>query len=285
LARNTDRTGARKTNVEAPPPPVVQNNNSEGFSFVVPTEFVELPSKGKYYPEGHPLHGEDTIEIKQMTAKEEDLLTSRALLKKGIAIDRLIKSIIVNKNVNADSLLVGDRNAILIATRVSGYGSEYGTSVTCPSCGVQQDYEFNLNDASVYDGNGYSADEATLQEDGTFMTVLPRTKVEVAFRLLNGVDERNLVMQIENARKKRQDENPITRQLRQFIVAVNGNSTQEAINYLVDNMPSSDARHLRLVYKLTTPNIDLTQTFECNECDYEQEMEVPLTADFFWPDR
>ena len=285
MARNTDRTGARKTNVEAPPPPVVQNNNSEGFSFVVPTEFVELPSKGKYYPEGHPLHGEDTIEIKQMTAKEEDLLTSRALLKKGIAIDRLIKSIIVNKNVNADSLLVGDRNAILIATRVSGYGSEYGTSVTCPSCGVQQDYEFNLNDASVYDGNGYSADEATLQEDGTFMTVLPRTKVEVAFRLLNGVDERNLVMQIENARKKRQDENPITRQLRQFIVAVNGNSTQEAINYLVDNMPSSDARHLRLVYKLTTPNIDLTQTFECNECDYEQEMEVPLTADFFWPDR
>jgi hypothetical protein len=93
-------------------------DNSGGFSFVVPTEFIDLPSEGKFYPEGHPLHGQTTLEIKQMTAKEEDLLTSRALLKKGIALDRLLSSVIVNKSIDPNSLLVGDRNAILIATRV-----------------------------------------------------------------------------------------------------------------------------------------------------------------------
>lgn len=286
MARNTDRVGAREKNVDSPPAPVVQqNNNTEGFSFVVPTEFVELPSRGRYYPEGHPLHGEETIEIKQMTAKEEDYLTSRALLKKGVAIERVIKSIIVDKNINPDSLLVGDRNAILISTRVSGYGREYNTKVSCPSCGAQQDYEFDLNTADVYEGDGLDESEAVAHGDGTFTTVLPRTKVEVTYRLLNGVDERNLTLQVENARKKRRDENNVTRQLKQIIVAVNGDDTQKSINYLVDNMPSIDARHLRLVYKLATPNIDLTQHFECNECSYEQDMEVPLTADFFWPDR
>ncbi len=285
MARNTDRTGAQNINADTPPPPVVQNNDSEGFSFVVPTEFVELPSRGRYYPAGHALHGQDTIETKQMTAKEEDLLTSRALLKKGVAIERLIKSVIVDKKINANSLLIGDRNAILIAARVSGYGSLYSTKVGCPSCGTQQEYEFNLNEAIVYEGDGLNENEAVSHDDGTFTTTLPRTKIEVTFRLLNGLDERNLVMQVENARKKRQDENTITRQLKLFIVAANGDTSQESINYLVDNMPSMDARHLRMVYKIATPNIDLTQTFECNECDCEQEMEVPLTADFFWPDR
>ena len=285
MARNRERTGAQNKNTEAPPVPTQQNNDSGGFSFVVPTEFVELPSQGRYYPEGHALHGRDTIEIKQMTAKEEDLLTSRALLKKGVAIDRLIQSVIVNKQINTDTLLAGDRNAILIATRVSGYGSDYETKIACPGCTAQQDYNFNLQDAHVYDGQSLDGGIATSQGDGTFLTTLPRTKIEVTFRLLNGADERQLVTQIENARKRRQDESPVTRQLRQFIVAVNGDTTQEAINYLVDNVPSIDARHLRTAYKLATPNIDLTQTFECNECDYEQDMEVPLTADFFWPDR
>ena len=238
-----------------------------------------------FYEEGHPLYKQETIEIKQMTAKEEDILTSRALLKKGIALDRVIKSIIVNKDVNASTLLVGDRNAILIAARVSGYGNLYTTQVTCPSCGAQQEYSFDLNDAEVYNGTGLQPEEATLNSDGTFTTTLPRTKVEVTFRLLNGIDEKNLLEQVQNARKRKQEENSITRQLRQFVVAVNGQDDQTTINYVVDNMPSADARHLRFVYKLATPNVDLTQNFECEECDYDQEMEVPLTADFFWPDR
>jgi hypothetical protein len=270
----------------SPPPQVMtQNQNDNPFSFVVPTEFVELPSKGRFYAGNHPLHNQETIEIKQMTAKEEDILTSRALLKKGIALERVISSIIVNKAINPNSLLIGDRNAILIAARVSGYGNDYTTKVTCPSCTATQDFIFDLNDTLVYSGDSLKAEEATLNEDGTFTTVLPRTKIETTFRLLKGSDERHLLEQVENARKRKREENTVTRQLKNIIVAVNGNTEQTNINYVVDNMPTGDARHLRAVYKLATPNIDMTQHFECVECGHEQEMEVPLTADFFWPDR
>jgi hypothetical protein len=278
--------GDSKPEAANPPPQVMTQNQSDNpFSFVVPTEFVELPSRGKFYGENHPLHNQETIEIKQMTAKEEDMLTSRSLLKKGLAIERLISSIITNKAINPSTLLVGDRNAILVAARVSGYGNDYTTKVTCPSCSAAQEFTFDLNDADVYDGAGYLPEEASDNGDGTLTTTLPRTKVEVTFRLLKGSDERNLVDQVENARKRRKEENAVTRQLKQIIVAVNGNTEQKNINFLVDNMPTSDSRHLRTVYKLATPNIDMTQTFECGECGHEQDMEVPLTADFFWPDR
>ena len=289
MSRNKNRTGmAPPTPENSGPPPQVITQQAQGenpFSFVVPTEFVELPSKGRFYPEGHPLHNEDTIEVKQMTAKEEDLLTSRALLKKGVALERLISSIIVNKAVNPSTLLVGDRNAILISARVSGYGNDYVTKVTCPACGANQENNFDLNDTTVYDGADLLESEATQNEDGTFTTTLPKTKIEATFKLLNGSDERSLLTQMENARKRKKEENAVTRQLKQFVVAVNGNTEQQNINYVIDNMPTADARHLRLVYKLATPNVDLSQVFECVECGHEQDMEVPLTADFFWPDR
>ena len=134
MSRNKQRIGASQPDTSSPPPSVMQEGGS-GFSFVVPTEFVELPTGGRFYGEGHPLHGQDSIEIKQMTAKEEDMLTSRTLLKKGVALDRVIQSLIVDKRIDPDSLLVGDRNAIIVAMRVSGYGGEYNTTVACPACG------------------------------------------------------------------------------------------------------------------------------------------------------
>ena len=289
MSRNKNRTGMGeipKPESSGPPPQVMtQGQNENPFSFIVPTEFVELPSRGLFYPPNHPLHNQETIEVKQMTAKEEDLLTSRALLKKGLALDRVISSIIVNKNINPNTLLVGDRNAILIAARVSGYGNSYETNVTCPNCSTVNKHMFDLNDLEIYHGDAVDSSEVTQNEDGTFTTILPRIKVEATFRLLSGNDEKNLRKQVENARKKRQEENSVTRQLRQIVVAVNGDTQQQNINYVIDNMPSSDARHLRLMYKLTAPDIDMTQDFTCSNCGHEQDMEVPLTADFFWPDR
>jgi len=283
LSRNRDRMGQPTPEDTGPPQPALQEN--VGFSFVVPTEFVELPSKGLFYPPNHPLHNQETIEIKQMTAKEEDILTSRSLLKKGIAIERVISSVIMDKNVKPTSLLVGDRNAIIIAARVSGYGSDYITNVTCPACSTSQECNFNLSGLDTYHGQGLLPEDATPNDDGTFTTILPSTKVEATFRLLNGSDERILLDQVENARKRKMDENAVTRQLKHIIVAVNGDTEQKNINYVVDNMPTSDSRHLRLVYKLATPNVDMVQHFECIECGHEQDLEVPLTADFFWPDR
>jgi len=285
LSRNRDRVGGTQNkNVESPPPAAMQDN-SEGFSFVVPTEFVELPSEGKFYPEGHPLRGHDSIEIRQMTAKEEDLLTSRTLLKKGVALDRVIQNLIVDKSINAASLLVGDRNALIVAIRKSGYGAEYSTKVTCPSCATTQEYLFDLNELEVKSSSDLSEANISNNEDGTFQLTLPITGAEISFRLLTGYDEKNFAKAAENDRKRKLEEKNVTRQLKNIVVSVNGDNSPQAIQYLVNNVPSMDSRHLRLAYELAAPNVDMTHHFECAECDYEQHLEVPLTADFFWPDR
>jgi len=284
LSRNQDRLGGGSPQDSAPPSQLTQEPTNS-FSFVVPTEFVELPSKGLFYPEGHPLHNQETIEIKHMTAKEEDMLTSRALLKKGIALERVLASIIIDKRISPNSLLVGDRNAVLIATRISAYGSEYSTKVSCPQCAVSSDHTFFLHELAPKEHGQFGALDVRFdEEDKTYTTRLPRLGVDTTFKLLSGADERNLLSQIEAARKKNREENTITTQLRQMIVAVNGDESGQTINMLVDNMPSIDARHLRIVYRLCMPDIDMEQEFMCNDCGYEQEMEVPLSADFFWPD-
>ena len=285
MSRNQDRLGGGSPQDSSPPNQLAQPQ-AESFSFVVPTEFVELPSKGLFYPEGHPLHNQETIEIKHMTAKEEDMLTSRALLKKGIALERVLASIVVDKRINPNSLLVGDRNAVLVATRISGYGSEYTTKVSCPQCSVSSEHTFYLHELTPKaHGQFGGLDVRFNEEDKTYTTRLPRLGVDTTFKLLCGADERNLLSQIEAARKKNREENTVTTQLRQMIVAVNGDENGQTINTLVNNMPSIDARHLRIVYRLCMPDIEMEQEFTCNDCGYEQEMEVPLGADFFWPDR
>mgnify|MGYP003112560692 CR=1 FL=1 len=271
--------------VEADPDPPQQTlNESADFSFVVPSEFVELPSQGRLYPQGHPLYNQATIEIKQMTAREEDMLTSRALLKKGIAIDRVLQSLIRDNRVQASKLLIGDRNAIMIAARISAYGNVYSTTVTCPACSTSQTHAFDLNTVSIYDGAGLDISEGTDNGDGTITTRLPRLGVDVTIRLMSGEDESAYIKRIEAQRKNRQMESAVTAQLYQMIVGVNGTNDRSIITKLIENMPSLDVRHLQYVFKMSTPNVDLTQHFECNECDHEEEMEVPLTADFFWPD-
>ena len=289
MSRNSKRVtggGGATEQDTAPPQQNVQATNN--FSFVVPTEFVELPSNGIYYDPSHPLHNQSTIEIKQMTAKEEDMLTSRSLLKKGVALERVISSLITDNSIDPETLLVGDRNAIVIAARISAYGSDYTTKVVCPNCSTQQEHTFNLDELTVgknlVDTVVSSAVEQ--REDGTFVVELPRSGLNIGFRLLTGADEKRMVAGLESDKKAKGDyEKNVTRQLKNIIIDVNGNTTSEAINYVVDNMPSIDARYLRQAFQSVSPNIDMTQDFECINCSYEADLEVPLTADFFWPDR
>ncbi len=286
MSRNRDRVaGTKKPDTSAPAP--LQQDDAGGFSFVVPTEFIDLPSRGRFYPENHPLRGQDTIEIKQMTAKEEDMLTSKSLLKKGVALERVISSVIVDRRINPAHLLVGDRNAIIIASRVSAYGNLYDTKVQCPACTETQRYCFDLNETPVIESEADGGELlVTDNKDGTFTTELPRTKLLVTFSLLTGISEKRVLDGLEADRKTRnQHERGVTRQLRGMIAAVNGNSTSEAIDYTVNNIPSADSRHLRLAYKQASPDVDMTRYFECEACGHEERMEVPLTADFFWPDR
>ena len=114
------RDNSKRVSAAADPVPTAVDETRPSLDFSTPTELVDLPSKGRFYPEGHPLHNAETIEIKFMTAKDEDIITSRTLLKKGIVIDRLLQSVIVNKSINVQDLLIGDKNAIVVATRITG---------------------------------------------------------------------------------------------------------------------------------------------------------------------
>ena len=279
MARNNeDRLG---TPAPAPPNVMETSNNTTGdqmFSFVTPTEFVELPSKGKFYSEGHPLHNVETVEIRYMTAKDEDTLTSPALLKKGIAIERLLKNVIIDKSINTDDLLVGDKNAILVATRISGYGAGYTAKITCTSCATSTDYTFDLNEVDQS-----LPEELEVNDDGLFNLKLPKMDVMVGLSLMTGADEKRLVKLAENRKKKGLPEAVLTDQFRMIIRSVNGSQNNEHINALIENMPATDSRYLRTAYAELSPNVDLTQDFECPECSMQEEVIIPFTTEFFWP--
>jgi len=293
LARNDSRRlGARSGGDKSSTPPVMNvdkgaDNDSSPLSFVVPTEFVDLPSKGKFYPQNHPLHMVDTAEIRHMTAKDEDILTSRTLLKKGIALDRFLSNILVDKRIDITKLLVCDKNAMIVAARISGYGADYNTRVVCPACLAQVEHDFDLNNAAIVttDDIDYEAHNVTCTENGTFLLHLEKMNVELEVRLMYGADEKELARLTEQNKKNKRANSLLTDQLKRFIVSVNGDSERRTINYVVDNMPAIDARYLRKIYQAITPTVDLSQDFECSECGHEQQMEVPFTADFFWPDR
>ena len=88
-----------------------------------PTQMVTLPSKSWFYDSANPLSSGE-VEVKYMTAKEEDILTSQNLIKKGVVFDKLLDALVVSK-IKLDDMLIGDKNAVLIAARVLAYGKNY----------------------------------------------------------------------------------------------------------------------------------------------------------------
>ena len=281
VRNNEDRIGAKT----APDTPVTTNANTtsgDAFSFTVPTEHVELPSGGSYYPEGHPLHNQQTVEIRYMTAKDEDTLTSPSLLKKGIALDRLLQNIIVDKAIKPENLYIGDKNALLIASRITGYGADYTVTITCGSCGSNTKSEFDLEESKEIKEIQIPEGVQHIKED-LFFTTLPKTQVGVEFCLLTGADERRILELSETKRRKDLIQTPLIDQLRMVLRSVNGSIHAEDINNLIMNMPAFDSRYLRKVFNQVAPGIDLKNTSTCGICGDQEEVELPLTAEFFWP--
>tara|TARA_R100000664_G_scaffold33552_1_gene50981 strand:+ start:767 stop:1621 length:855 start_codon:yes stop_codon:yes gene_type:complete len=283
MSRNKQRTAAATDAVAATTPTTPTAPTS--LSYVTPTEFVELPSRGKFYSTDHPLHGKEVIEMRYMTAKDEDILTSPALLKNGVAIDRLIENLIVDKNITANSLLIGDKNAVTLAARISGYGEQYEVNVTCPACNATIDHTYDLSE--IPHNHGIQPDDDTenvsLTPEGTFIATLPKTQFTAEFRLLNGADESSLERAATKLRKLNLPESSSTSLLKQLVVSINGVNVASEVAMFIDNMPAQDARFLRACVQLVTPNVEMTQNFECTSCGASTEMAVPFTSEFFWP--
>lgn len=279
---NEDRIGAPAPDI-SPPHSVMNQQNEDIFSFVAPTEFIELPSKGEFYTEGHPLCGKSSIEIRHMTAKEEDILTSESLLKKGIAIERLLSSLVVDKSIKLDDLLVGDKNALIVGARVTGYGPDYETRVTCPACSTSQTFDFDLNNLITRTPALPAGVEKT--ENSTYFTTLPKSGIQVELRLLTGRQEKIYTESVERKKKQKLPSSVVTDLLRTLIVSVNGRTDVATINKLFEVMPIKDSVYIKDVYEKISPDVDLSHDFVCISCEYDGRVAVPLTANFFWPQR
>jgi len=275
---NPERVGAPPQEGSAP----AMAQGSPHLAFATPTMFVDLPSKGQFYPEGHPLHNVEQTEIRFMTAKEEDILTSQSLLKKGVAIDRMLESILVDKSIRLIDMLIGDKNALIIAARISGFGADYGVNITCPSCGEQGEHVFDLEELKTNSWEDLEDLEIERTTNGRFSVTPPTTGATVELRLLVGEDEKFLTNLAASKKKKKLPETNMTDQLRRVITSINGESNRAIIESFISHAPAIDSRYIRGIYKKVVPNIDMKQEYSCSNCGFESEMEVPLTAKFFW---
>jgi hypothetical protein len=252
-----------------------------------PTEIVDLPSGGILYPPGSAL-ASGKVEMKYMTAKEEDILTSANLIQKGVVIDTLLRALIVSngegQSVNYNDLVVGDKNAIMIAARVLGYGADYPVEMACPSCGVKQKQSIDL---TTIENKNCDTDAA--DENGRFAFKLPVAKKTLTFKILTHADEKLVEAESKRMKKKKVGGNGVTYELtsrfKYMIVAIDGEEDKTAIRAFVDNdFLSRDSLAFRQYAESVSPDVDMTVYFECDSCGHEDSsVQMPMNVHFFWP--
>ena len=254
----------------------------EVAGFKVPTDFVQLPSGGKVYPVSSHLHNVKEVELRHLTAADEDILTSRSLLRSGKAIDAVISACLADKRINVEEFLSGDKNAVVTFLRVSGYGSDYEVEMDCPGCGETTKHIFDLSDLQMK-----TLDiEPAAPGDNRFYFQLPQTQINVEFRFLNSLQDKEIADAQEKMKKRTQSpiDRNVTTRLKNVIIAIEGNSDQGYINQFVDNMNVKDSRAIRKYMETNTPDLDMNQDFECVHCGHRGEVEIPITVGFFWPE-
>ena len=238
-----------------------------------PTEMVTLPSKGLLYPEGNPLK-KGEIEMKYMTAREEDILTNQNFIQNGTVIDKLLKSLIVTP-VNFNDLLTGDKNAILIAARILGYGADY-----------EFEYKGEKININLTDIKDKPLDESLITEGkNEFSFTLPASNVAITFKLLTHGDETNIENEIKGLKKiNKQSSADLSTRVKHLITSVNGNYEKSAVREFVDTqLLARDSRALRQYINKIQPDIDLSYEYEDNRGNIEK-IPVPIGINFFWPD-
>jgi hypothetical protein len=258
-----------------------RNVMKDDFGYEIPVENVPLPSLGKVYPEDSACHNKETLEIRAMTAREEDILTSKALIKKGTVISHLLKSCMIDKAVDTEAMLAGDRNAIMVALRVTGYGAEYKVEVDCPACNQRSKQSFNLGELEI---KRLTIDPVS-QGVNLFEYKLPVTGAKVRFKFLTGHDEQEIMIETERRKKQgAQSENLITSRLRYSIVSVNGVTDRNKLEMFIRNLPARDSLSFRTHLDKSEPGIQMKSWMDCNSCLEHSEVRLPLGAAFFWPD-
>jgi len=238
--------------------------------FKFPTEEVDLPSKGLVYPKDHILRS-GKVEIKYMTAKEEDILTNQAYIKNGTVLDKLIDSVIVTEGINHKDLIVGDKNAVMIATRILGYGADYKIIIA----GEEQSIDLGKIENKEFD--------SSLITDGQneFSFTLPYSKINITYKILNGLDEDKISREVAGLKKlNKNNSSELTTRMKYMILSINGDSDKKSVREFVDqSFLARDARAFRDHIKTTSPDVDLSYVL-----DSGKEVQVTIGLSFFWPE-
>jgi hypothetical protein len=282
MSRNSKRTTVAQPTPQLAPVPKPKISNPFGIDLVAATEVVELPSGGRFYEQGSSLHGVSQVEIKHMTAREEDILANPQFIQDGSVFDRLLKSVLVDTTINPSHFLPADRTAIMYAARITGYGSEYTIQAPCGACGKTADFTYDI---SIQEIKSELPDGVTMNETtNLFEFQLPKTGLSVEVRLLTTEDESFLSEQNDKAEKLGIPNSKTVNMFKRAVVSVNGISDQAALNQLFENLPAIDSRKMRTVINNISPFLSTNQTVACGSCGEETESEVPFGLGFFWPD-
>ena len=238
--------------------------------FKFPSEEVELPSKGLIYPKDHPLSS-GKIELKYMTAKEEDILTNQSYIQKGTVLNKLLDSVILTEGVKQQDLILGDKNAVLVATRVLGYGAEYKFTYKG---------EEKVVDLSSLENKEFDESLITPGKN-EFEFVLPHTKTPITYKILTGVDESKIDRELEGLKKINKNASPeLSTRLKYIITSVNGETGTKEVREFVDNfLLAIDSKALRKHLRDTQPDVDLRYIDEDGK-----EVAIPIGISFFWPE-
>ena len=250
--------------------------NQYGF----PTEVLSLPSQGLLYPKDSPLRS-GTIDVKYMTAKEEDILTSTNLIEQGVVITRLLESIIANPKVKLDDMLIGDKNAIMVGTRILGYGKDYGITLTDPDTNERVEHVVDLTKLE-----NKTIDVKWYENGNNFEYTLPNSKRVLTFKLLTHGDEKKISeiqKDYEKLEKLTGVSTELTTRFKYQIQSVDGNNDQKFIDNFVDNeFLALDTREFRKHLLLINPDIELKFDYT-SQTGNLHKLDVPLGIDFFWP--
>lgn len=267
----------------ASPEVMRQNVMKDEFGWEVPIESIPLPTRGVIYHPDSTLFNREVLQIKSMTAREEDILASPAFHKEGTSLTHLIQSCLIDKSINSEEMITGDRMALMVGIRVTGYGPEYNASASCQSCGYKNDFIVDLSKLGIK----RLKINPLKPGENKFEFLLPVTKKKVVFKYATERDNRERNVTLKNMQKALGNSisNSITSFLENSIVAVDGVTDRSKIKHFVLNMPAFDSKSLRSFIIDNEPGMDMTCSFDCVSCSHRNESILPMTTEFFWPSK
>ena len=252
------------------------------FGWEIPVESVPLPSQGVIYHPDSALYNRETLKIRAMTAQDEDILTSQALIKDGVVTTWLIRSCLIEQGIDVEDMIAGDRNALMVAIRITGYGTDYSIKSTCENCEHRNSLNVDLSGLGIK----RLSIQPTEMGKNEFSFKLPVTKKTVKFKFLTAKDEKERRASRQFMREQTEGnlDNGVTSLLENCIVAVDNITDRMKIKHFVKCMPARDSKALRKFINENEPGIDMTTAYSCSNCGHHNKIGLPVTTEFFWPD-